>query len=74
MQGYVIRHGQPQEIASGPYQQYLFQITDANAESTSRDTPQKYLNAISIGYADFYTARSADALAKINPTDPLILA
>jgi len=46
MQGYVIRHGQPQQIASGPYQQYLFQITDANAESTCRDTPQKYLNAI----------------------------
>jgi hypothetical protein len=46
VQGYLRRHGQPQEIASGPYQQYLFQITDANAESTCRDTPQKYLNAI----------------------------
>jgi hypothetical protein len=29
-----------------PTQQYLFQITDANAESTCRDMPQKYLNAI----------------------------
>ena len=27
-------------------QKYLFQITDANAESTCRDNPQKYLNAI----------------------------
>ena len=27
-------------------QQYLSQITDANAESNCRDTPQKYLNAI----------------------------
>jgi hypothetical protein len=27
-------------------QQYLFQITDANAESACRDNPQKYLNAI----------------------------
>ena len=46
MQGYVIRHDQPEEIAYDHTQQYLFQITDSNSESTCRDTPQKYLNAI----------------------------
>ncbi len=69
VQGYLRRHGQPQEIASGPYQQYLFQITDANAESTCRDTPQKYLNAIHD--ANLLLQKDTDAYKTINAANKL---